>query len=206
MNKTKIVVIHDDIKENDPLIIELYLKYGKDSVILKEKSKEGLDYVLTHLSQKMIVILDLNFKSGEANGVAVFEDIRKKTSLVYILIWTASMLENIDREDLKKMINNDALGLLSNTDDIENILSMVDFAAHQLEVRVSSALEDWITSQPEKDRNVPYITSREGKTYSLNQILEEIRLQTPFGMETEKSILLLAIDLLDQNHSEDGNV
>jgi hypothetical protein len=206
MNKTKIVVIHDDIKENDPLIIELYLKYGKDSVILKEKSKDGLDYVLSHLSQKMIVILDLNFKSGEANGVAVFEDIRKKTSLVYILIWTASMLENIDREDLKKMINNDALGLLSNTDDIENILSMVDFAAHQLEVRVASALEDWITSQPEKDRNAPYITSREGKTYSLNQILEEIRLQTPFGMETEKSILLLAIDLLDQNHSEDGKV
>lgn len=207
MSNYKIVIIHDDLPDNDPLIAELEIKYGQGSVKLIKKSQEGLDYVLDNLNQKIIVILDLNFKTGEPSGVQVFEDIRQKTSLVYVLIWTSSDIADINKDDLKSMINNDALGLLSSTDDVDKILSMVDLAAHRLDTRVSSALEDWINSQPELDRTKPYITSKEGKTYNLDQILEEVRLQTPFGMQTEKNILLLAIDMLVENEeSKNGEV
>lgn len=201
MSKFKIVIIHDDLTEKDALYVELEIKYGKDSVILIEKSKDGLDYVLSNLRQRMIVILDINFKGDEQNGVQVFKDIRKKTSLVYVLMWTASSIDDIDREDLKSMINNDALGLLSSTDDIETIMNVIDLAAHNLEVKVSGALEDWISSQPELDRNKPYLTTKEGKSYTLNEILDEVRLQTPFGMETEKNILLIAMDLLSKRRN-----
>lgn len=199
MNKSNIVVIHDDLQENDPLIVELKLKYGQDSVILITKSQDGLDYVLANLNQKMIVILDLNFKSDEPSGVDVFENIRKQTSLVYVIIWTASTLDDIHKPDLLSMINNDALALLNNTGDIEELLDRVDLASHHLAVKVSNALEDWILSQPEIDRKAPYLTSRDNKTFSLDDILSEIRKQTAFGMETEKGILLLAIDLLKDN-------
>lgn len=196
MSKFQIVIIHDDLDYNDVLITELKIKYPDNEVILIKKSQEGLDYVLKNKSEKMIVILDLNFKPGEPNGVKVFEDIRNETSLIYVLLWTSSALEAIDKDDLKSMINNDALGLLSSTDDIEKTLKMIDMAAHNLEVRVSSALEDWINTQPDLDKDKPYITTKEGKSYSLNQILEEVRIQSPFGKETEKNILLLAIDIL----------
>lgn len=198
MSKFQIVVIHDDLDYSDPIITELNIQYDDQEVVLIKKSQEGLEYVLSNKNQKMIVILDLNFKTGEPSGVDVFENIRKETSLVYILIWTSSALEDINRDDLKSMINNDALGLMSSTDEVAKILQMVDVAAHSLEVKVSSALEDWIVSQPELDRDKPYITTKEGNTYSLNQILREVRLQTTFGMETERNILLLAIDTLIQ--------
>ncbi len=198
MNTTKIVVIHDDIGEKDPLLVVLREEYGADNVILKKKSKEGLNYVLENLSQKMVVILDLNFKAGEPSGVHVFEGIRKQTSLVYVIIWTASALEDINREDLKSMINNDALAFMSSTDDIEKIVSKVSSASHQLDIRIDSALEQWISLHPESEKQSPYILTRDGKSYSLNEILQEIRLKTPFGMETEKDILLLAIDMLSR--------
>ncbi len=197
VSPTKIVIIHDDIIEKDPLIIVLKEKYGDDNVVLLKKSKDGLNYVVENaLSQKMIVILDLNFKAGEPSGVQVFEEIKKKTSLVYIIIWTASALEDINREDLKSMINNDALAFMSSTDDIEKIMRKVNYASHQLDIRLDSALEQWIGLHPESERNSPYIITRDGKSYSLNQILDEIRLKSAFGMEMEKDILLLAIDML----------
>jgi hypothetical protein len=197
--KTKIVVIHDDIGEKDPLLVVLSEAYGADNIILKKKSKEGLNYVLENISkQKMVVILDLNFKAGEPSGVNVFEGIRKETSLVYVIIWTASALEDINREDLKSMINNDALAFMSSTDDIEKIMGKVSSASHQLDIRIDSALEQWISLHPENEKQSPYILSRDGKSYSLNEILQEIRLKTPFGMETEKDILLLAIDMLSR--------
>jgi len=199
MSKFQIIVIHDDLDYKDVLITELNITYNEQTVKLIKKSQEGLEYVLSNKNQKMIVILDLNFKTGEPSGVEVFENIRKETSLVYVLIWTSSTLDDITKADLKSMINNDALGLISSTDDIDKILGMVDAAAHSLDTKVSSALEDWINSQPELDKTKPYITTKEGNTYTLNQILQEVRLQTAFGKETEKNILLLAIDMLISN-------
>ncbi|RYE58391.1 MAG: response regulator [Sphingobacteriales bacterium] len=200
MNAFQIVVIHDDLEYNDALISELNIEYPNQEVMLIKKSADGLEYVIKNKGKKMIVILDLNFKKGEPNGLKVLEDIRKHTSLVFVLIWTSSAIQDIDKDDLKSMINNDALGLMSSTDDVSKILSIVSDAAHSLEVRVASALETWITSQPEEEKEKPYITTKDGQTYNLNQILEEVRQQTPFGKETEKNILLLAIDLLVQSN------
>jgi DNA-binding NarL/FixJ family response regulator len=195
---TNIVVIHDDISNKDPLLVVLREGYGENNVVLKKHSKDGLDYVISNLSKKMIVILDLNFKAGEPSGLNVFEGIRKQTSLVYVIIWTASALEDIDREDLKSMINNDALAFMSSTDDIGKIIERVDAASHQLDIKLDSALEQWITAHSKDERDAPYILTRDGKSYTLNDILKEVRLQTPFGMQTEKDILLLAIDMLSR--------
>jgi hypothetical protein len=198
MNPTppRIVVIHDDLTENDPLIIELRGKYGDENVVFKKKSQEGLDYVLANLSQKIIVILDLKFRSDEPSGVNVFENIRQQTSLVYIIIWTASSLNEVGSEALVKFINNDALAFISSTDSYEQVLEVVGKAAHDLDTRVASVMEQWISSRPDQEKNSPYITSVSGKQYTLANILEEIRQQTSFGKEMEKNILMLAIDLL----------
>lgn len=192
----KIVVIHDDLADNDPLIIELRNKYGPENVIFTKHSQEGLEYVLANLSQKTIVILDLKFKANERSGVDVFDNIRQRTSLIYIIIWTASSLNEVGAENLVKFINNDALAFISATESYENILEVVEKAAHDLDTRVASVIEQWISRQPDSDRDAPYITSVSGKQYTLTNILEEIRTQTPFGREMEKNILMLAIDLL----------
>lgn len=195
---TKIVVIHDGlIPKIDPLLIELEAKFSNDSVIHFSNSNEGLEYVLKSINQKIIVLLDINFSNGELSGIQVFESIREKTDLIYVIMITARSLKEIDNDDLISMINNDALAI-ENVSNYPKILDLVDKASHKLDVRISSALEQWIVSHPEQSKDQPYILTRNGHSYSLNQLLEEIRLQTNFGKEVEKDILLLAIDMLSR--------
>lgn len=198
MNATspKIVVIHDDLTDNDPLLVELRSKYGTSNVIFKKKSQEGLDYVLNNLSQKIVVVLDLKFKANEPSGVDVFENIRQRTSLIYIIVWTASSLSDVGAEDLVKFINNDALAFISSTEAYEKLLEVVEKAVHELDTRVAGVIEQWINQRPDEDKNAPYITTVSGKQYTLANILEEVRQQTIFGKEMEKNILMLAINLL----------
>jgi DNA-binding NarL/FixJ family response regulator len=192
----KIIVIHDGLEQDEPLLVELREKYGDENVVLESDSGRGLEYVLSNLSQKMIVLLDLQFKGNEPSGVDVFDRIRQQTSLIYVIVWTAN---NVPAEDLIKFINNDALAFISATDSTERILQMVDKAAHALETRVASVLEQWISSHDEQTKNAPYLTTETGQTFSLAQLLQEIRHQTPVGMRMERNILLLAVDLLARN-------
>jgi hypothetical protein len=193
---TKIVIIHDDLPEDDPLIDELSDKYEAQNVVLIKESQKGLDYVLDNLTQKIIVILDLKFKANEISGVKVFEDIRQQTSLVYIIIWTANNLAEVRSEDLVKFINNDALAFISSTDDYTKVLQQVERAVHKLDTRVASVIEQWIVSRPNEEKDKPYIMFSDGKTYSLFEILQEIRQQTEFGKEVERDMLMFAINLL----------
>ena len=198
----KIVVIHDGlIKGTDPLLIELRNEFGQESVVHIENSNQGLDYVLKNLSQKMIVLLDINFSHGELSGIQVFENIKTQTALVSIIMITARMLSEINHEDLVRMINHDAFAI-ENVFHYPEIVELVKTAAHKMEVRVDSALEHWILLHPESEINKPYIITRDGKSLSLKEILGEIRQQTPYGRDVEKKILMLAIDMLGRGKKQ----
>lgn len=196
IRQPKIVIIHDDLAEDDPLLVELRDIHGPENVTLKKESQEGLDYVLANLSEKAIVILDLNFKANEPSGVDVFDKIRERTSLIYIIVLTAKDLHQVAAEDLVKFINNDALAFIPVTDSYQKVLEAVAKAAHELDTSVASVLEQWISRQSDDVKNAPYVTTETGKRYTLANLLDEIRKQTAFGKKMEKNILLLAIDLL----------
>lgn len=196
-NPIKIVVIHDGlIPKVDPLLIELQIKFGMDEVVHYENSNDGLDYVLKNLNQKIIVILDMNFSKGELSGLQVFKNIREKTALVYIILITADEVIKIKNEDLIFLINHDAFALESVTTDYSKIIGLVENASHKLDARVDAILEDWITKQSIEKRAKPYLKTKEGKTYTLDDILESIRQQTAIGKQMERNILKLAVDLL----------
>jgi DNA-binding NtrC family response regulator len=192
----KIVVIHDDLTETDALLVTLRAEFKDENVVLYKKSKDGLEYVINNISQKTIVILDLNFKAGEPSGVDVFEEIRKRTALMYIIIMTASNLGDIENTDLIKFINNDALAFFYSTADTKAIVGLVKKSIYQMEVRVDSVIEEWIMTKPVEEREKPFIQTQHGDKYSLNDILKGIREQSEIGKEIEKNILKLAIDLL----------
>src|SRR5690606_13001127 len=90
---TKIVVIHDDMDDDYPLIVMLKDKYSDENVIFFKHSQEGLNYVLENLGKKMVVLLDKNFKDkDDISGLKVFEKIREKTALVYIVLISANSI------------------------------------------------------------------------------------------------------------------
>lgn len=196
---TKIVVIHDDINDISPIMVEMKVKHGNDNVILFQHSEEGLNYVLSNLGRKMVVLLDRNFHDGkEIDGIEVFEKIREKTSLVYVILVTVSKISEIDGEVLKKLINKDLFKLESFTSDYSRILALIDEALLVLGVRVDAVIEDWIMRHPEEKREQIIQKTKDGRSYTMNEILESIRMQTEVGIRFEKNLLKLAIQLFSR--------
>jgi hypothetical protein len=100
------------------------------------------------------------------------------------------------------LINHDAFALESVTADYSQIISLVEGASHKLDARVDAVLEDWITKQSVEKRAKPYLQTKDGKTYTLDNILESIRLQTTIGKQMERNILKLAVDLLTRQKTK----
>jgi len=201
MEETKIVYIDDNLPENDPIIVLLREKYGDSNVILKRKSSEGLKVVLDLLPSRIIVLLDLDLGPGQPSGAKVFEEIRNETSLVYVIFVTAKQFDAIPPEDLIHFINNDALAIVNNTEDLEVILNLVEKAYHKLDTRIDCILEQWIAKRPQTEQDQPYLMTKGGKTYTLKDVMIEIRKETDLGKRLKKGILQLAIEMLT-NESE----
>ncbi len=192
----QLLIIHDDMSENDPLIITLKERYGGDNVKLEKRSSRGLSYIHNHLISKLIVLLDFDLGKGEPHAPEVIEEIRKETSLIYVIILTAKQFSSISHEALIKFINNEALGIIQSTADIKDIVSLVDKAAHELDTRVDCVLEQWIAKRQKGEREKPYLTTRSGETYTLDDLIIEIRKETELGKRMERGILQLAIEQL----------
>lgn len=196
MEPVKILVIHDDMMNNDPLLFTLREKFGDNNVILEKKSSRGLEFIYKNLSTKLIVLLDFDLGAGEPHAPEVFEKIREKTSLIYVIIYTAKQFSSIPNKDLISFINNEALGIIQSTADISVVVKMIEKAGHQLDTRVDCILEQWISKHSADERTKPYLTTKSDKVYTLNDLIVEIRQETELGQQLEQSILQLAIELL----------
>lgn len=195
----KIIAISDDlIPEIDPIFIGLKAELPENEIVHFTNSNEGLRYVLDNLNQKMVVLLDINFSSRtEKSGYEVFDDIRKKTSLVYIIMATVRNLSEIPLANLVSWINNDAVSL-ENTFNYTKIISLIKDAIHKLDVQVDSVIEEWIMRHPPNKRTTALIKTKDGKSYSMDDILNAIRQREPIGLEFEKNLLKLAIDIFNR--------
>ena len=201
-SKLNIIVIDDNLKETDALPVQLKLTFKEAEIVLRKTAKEGLDYILNNLNNKMIVLLDYDLGANEPNGTEIFTKIREKTSLLYVIIITAKFIDEITQKELVTYINKDALAVIDKTVSLESKIEVVQKAAHALDARVDCILEQWILAHSEDEQNEPYLTTISGEEYTLKKILEEIRQQTDFGKKMERKILLLAVDLLTRGKKQ----
>jgi len=196
-----IIVIDDYMKKDDPFLVELALNFTDANIVLKNNNKDGLDYIMENINSKMIVLLDYDMGGGET-GTEIFFKIREKTALIYIIIITAKMIDNIPNKELAEYINKDALAIVDKTISIKDRINIVKKAVHALDVRLDCVLEQWINKHSEKEQNEPYLTTVSGKEYTLKDILVEIRQQTEFGKSMERKMLLLTVDLLTRGKKQ----
>lgn len=189
MSEIEIIVIDDNLSEDSPLMITLQMEYS--IVKLFKNSNDGLEYILRNLIKKMIIILDINFPSNEYNGHRVLAEIREQNKLIPVIIWSA---KDGSEEDFTDFINNHALFYVKQTDTYKNILSKVKEAEHRLNLDVATAMENWLAQQD--NQNEKMIVLGNGKSYSANELIEEIRLETEDGQKIEENLLQLTIDLL----------
>jgi len=193
----KILVIDDNMRNTDALLLKLRKRFIDAEVVLKNNLTDGLKYILENLNYKMIVVLDYDLGSGNT-ATEVFLQIREKTSLLYVIIITAKYIDDIPNKALVEFINKDALAFIDRTISLEDKLNLIEKAIHALDVRVDCVLEQWINRHTDKEQNEPYLITSSGTEHTLKSILNEIRLQTELGKSMERKILMLAVHLLTQ--------
>lgn len=189
MSQPEIIVLDDNLPESDPLLTELSLIY--DTVKVFKHSQDGLDYILYNLQKKLLVVLDINFADGEKNGHKILKEIREHNKLIPVIIWSA---QNGVNDDFSDFINHHALYYVNKTENTDVILKRIEDANHHLQLDIATAIESWLNVQDNKDQVISVDAS--GKEYSANDLMTEIRMQTPEGRKIEEGIIQLTIDLL----------
>jgi hypothetical protein len=195
-SKSKIVIIDDNIigADDEPYVFELERIYGKENIHIFQNPTEGTKFIENNLSHKMIVLLDIMFGKAPL-GFKVFEDIKNRTSLVCFILMTGN-IEKLENKQLVKLVNGHAWHIADRDESTENILKIVENAENEMSTRIDAALEEWITQLDETEKNKPIIAMRNGQEWSLNDMLQEIRIQSPEGMRLEKNIIMLTLDLI----------
>jgi len=202
--KPLVVIIDDDLPDNYPLPKYLKNAYGNENVFLFKYPAEGVKFIEENLSSRIIVILDIMF-DGRAIGLEVFDHLVDKSSLICVIIMTGN-IENTAREDLVKLINGHAWYLVQRDKPAKEIMALVKRAQDHIDTRIDGALEQWIARQKPEDQQKPFLTTREGESYSLLDILHSIRTgEDEIGQEMAKNITSLAISMLARDRSRIGN-
>lgn len=190
-----IVVIDDDVKfKDDP-----FLEEAKDifqEVPFFEDSNKALDYIEQNIDKRLVVVLDLGMTPNMPNGHEVLERIRNISFLVPVIIWSG---RDEDKETFADLIQNRAFAFIKKSASTAELLAVLQKAYDYSVNDISGVIEEWIKLHPKGAKDKPFITSLDGTTYTLNEILKEIRLQTSLGLDLAKSVNKLTIDLLMRN-------
>lgn len=192
-----IVIVDDDRtleERNIGLFLELRMNFGSVSVFLKQE--DALNFISSNLGKRIIVLLDLDFAANPPDGNIVLESIRDISCLVPVIIWSGA---DENKEVFADLINNQAFGFLDKNASSEDIIHKLKEAYNNINYNIDVALEEWIVAHSEEQKKKPYMVTVEGKQLSLNDLLEEIRKQTPIGKQFSKSLSKLTIDLISRN-------
>lgn len=189
-----IIIIEDQIRyQEDALVWELKDRF--ENVFFFTNPKEALDFIITNESLRMIVLLDIDF-NRKAEGHQILDDIRKFSYQIPVILWSGI---DEQKETFSDFINNKAFGYINKHATIEEAFKIIDDAVNFLNESIDKVVEEWINMHPETNKDKPVFISTENKSYSLNDILLEIRMQTEVGKDFSKRLTKLTIDLLMRN-------
>lgn len=201
MTRKQILIIDDDSEMNErPLFLKLVQKYGESQVIWKEDPLDGIEYLKDNLHLQTIIILDYDFGS-KSSCIDIFQEIQKQSSLLYIILNTAKNITEINESDLKIFINNHLMAIVDKSDNsgYERTLEVIEKAIGYLNNRIDCILEEWILRHEFFTREKPYLKDENGNLLTMNDVLKNIRQDTPLGRKMSSNIIRTAISLLQKD-------
>ncbi|QUB76690.1 MULTISPECIES: hypothetical protein [Prevotella] len=187
----KIVFIDDNLTETEPLVQNIRKNYkGADYNNIFKNPDEGLAYVLSNLDNKMIVFIDWNFSGNKKRGIDLLKEIRKKTSLLYIVMMSANQLPtDMPLDSIIEMMNEDNFFYLDRSNnDFLVVKSIIDKIQANWETKFDCILEQWLIRHPEDNNKEAFTEAATGKVYTWTDILSELRRQTAIGKSFEQKL------------------
>lgn len=182
-NKFHIIVVDDTMGDKDPFVVELKLEYQKEAVVSYfEKVDAAMAFVESHMSERMIIIMDCRFGSVW-QGIDAVMKLREKTSLVYVIMISANNANQLSNNDIMSLINTENIFFIKNT-DIAGAKNKIEIVRTQWDSRFDCVLEHWLIRHQEDKDKVVY--SQNDKVYTWGQLLDEVRKQTEVGKDFER--------------------
>ena len=192
---TKIIIVDDELKSNHPLIVKLGQFF--EEVTLFKKASDAIAKVKDNLGTRIIMILDLRLSGGETGGRTLVA-LRELSYQIPVIIWTAVDEKTMEFFDL---INFKAYAIRDKDESTENLVALVQQADADMNYALSNALERWIMAQP-GDHDEIYAVATNGESVSLNQMLDEVRKDTPKGKEFTQDLVNLTIELMEKEQKK----
>lgn len=187
----KIVIIDDNMSEKEPFVqnIRMHYKDADYNHVFQDPDK-GLEYVLENLNSKMIVFIDWNFSDHHKKGIDLLKEIRKKTSLLYVVMMSANQLRtDIPLDYIIEMMNEENFFYLDRSNGtFDTVVSIIDKIRSQWATKFDCVLEQWLIRHPEDNGKEAFCEASSGKAYTWGDILAELRHQTAVGKSFEKML------------------
>lgn len=187
-----IVIIEDNETLKDGSLIWELKEIYKEVYFFMEPD-EALKYISDNFSKKIIVLLDINFPDNNKDGHQILAEIREISFNIPVILWSG-----VDeyKENFSDFINNKVNGYIKKDATLEEANEAIKNVADKYQINIEHNLEEWVNQHPDADKNKLIYTTTNGKSYSLNDILNEIQQESEIGLEFSKRLSKLTIDLL----------
>lgn len=186
-NKFHIIIVDDTMGENDPFVVNLKLDYSDIAeVTYFEQVEPAMAFVDEHMSERMIIFMDCKFGSVW-QGVDAVLNLRKKTVLIYVIMISANPVDQLTAKDLTALINTENIFFVKNNDE-DSAHEKIEQIRFLWKSRFDCILEEWLVRHPEDNGKEAFSEATTGKSYTWDDILKELRLQTPVGKSFEQKL------------------
>lgn len=188
--KYKLVFIDDNMKDgiNDAFVRAIGKKLPDADLAVFTDPDEGLKFIMDNLNSQMIAFIDCKFDGFAKQGTDLLKEIRKKTCLLYIVMMSANNLKQIEGIDIAAMINEDFIWFYDrNNGSNEEACALIQRITQYWNSRFDCVLERWLVRHPEDKGKIAF-RQVSGASYTWDQILTELRLQTKIGRLFEQLI------------------
>lgn len=187
----KLVFIDDSFNGGTsyPFVRAIGKKIPEAELFVFTDPEQGLSFILDNLDSQLIAFIDCDFSGyGNNKGIVLLKEIRKTTSLLYIVMMSAYNLRQLEGLDIAAMINEDFIWFYDkNNGSVDDACSLIQHIAQYWSSRFDCVLERWLVRHPE-DKDKIAFRQVSGESYTWGQILTELRLQTKIGRLFEQMI------------------
>lgn len=193
-SETRVYIVDDELKSNHPICIKLEQAFCE--VKLFKKASDAISAIKESLGSKVILLLDLKLSGGES-GYKTLASLRELSYQIPVIIWTGM---DEKTSEFFSLINLKTYAIRDKVESTDKMLELVKKADADITYSLSNALERWIMAQPGNHDEL-FAVSTGGDSYSLNQMLDEVRKDTPKGKEFTQNLVNLTIELMkEENH------
>lgn len=186
----KLVFIDDSFTSGTsyPFVRAIGKKIPEAELFVFTDPEQGLSFILDNLDSQLIAFIDCDFSGYGNKGIVLLKEIRKTTSLLYIVMMSAYNLRQIEGLDIAAMINEDFIWFYDkNNGSVDVACSLIQRITQYWSSRFDCVLERWLVRHPE-DKDKIAFRQVSGESYTWGQILTELRLQTKIGRLFEQMI------------------